>query len=226
MFQSYRLTDDEYGSLLNKVQWMYGDINSVYLSKSLDVVYSMLEQYPRVFALRVDLRYADDISSSNPDSPTCFQRVDSSVITRFIESLKSQLREVHRRSGWTGSPSLPGYVWVREQCGGDKPHYHLVLFFNKDRFAFLGDYTNPDADNMAVRIQRAWCSALGLDFPYYSTLAHFPNNNRYIIDRDSALLRLSEYMLFLERLAYLSKKETKDIGDGYRNFGCSQGFNL
>ena len=52
MFQSYRLTGDEYSSLLNKVQGMYGGINSVYLSKSLDVVYSMLEQYPRVFALR------------------------------------------------------------------------------------------------------------------------------------------------------------------------------
>ncbi|MFQ2274758.1 YagK/YfjJ domain-containing protein [Aeromonas hydrophila] len=33
---------------------------------------------------------------------------------------------------------------------------------------------------------------------------------------------ISTYKGFLLRLAYLSKVRTKHVGDGQRNFGCSQ----
>lgn len=196
-------------------------ISTEYLQRSLDVVYSALEQWPRVYAQRVDLRFADDRWGGDPDLPTCFQRAEPQAISRFIDSFKSQLREEHRRKGWLGIPSSPCYVWVREQDCGYHPHYHLVLFFNKDDYAFLGDYTNHDANNMATRIQKAWCSALSLPFPYYASLVHFPANSSYAFTRKTATTHSESYRAFLLRIAYLCKVRTKPVGDRWRNFGCS-----
>lgn len=208
--------------LLQQVQSMYGEINQAYLARSLEVVYSALNEWPRVFALRLDLRFADAHSSGDGDVPDCFQRQGSQVITRFIESLKSQLREAHGRKGHRHAFAAPKYIWVREQDTGAYPHYHLVLFFNKDHYAFLGNYTDHDANNMATRLQKAWCSALTLPYPDYAALVHFPPNNAYHVDLTDVMSRSSNYIEFLYRMAYLCKERTKLMGDGCRNFGCSQ----
>lgn len=154
--------------------------------------------------------------------PTCFQRDDEKAITRSIESLKSQLREEHKRSGRAGNPAPLGYIWARERVTGERPHYHLVLLFDKDVYGYLGDYTKPDADNMATRIQKAWCSAIDLDYPYYASRVEFPENHSGRFTRNDASTLSSDYYDFLLRVAYLAKEYSKDSHDGYRNFGTSQ----
>ncbi len=216
------LTQHEFEQLIEQCPASYGPIDRCYLSRSLEVVCDMLDHHPRVCAMRIDLRFANESLESDIDSLVCMQRSDPAVITRFFESLKSQLREEHYRKGYRGDPALPAYIWCRERDTGPYPHYHLVLLFNKDRYAYLGNYTDPDAVNMATRIQRAWCSALQLPYPDNAPLVHFPPNHTYRFDRVSAALRDTDYTSFLIRLAYLSKLATKDIGDGRRNFGCSQ----
>ncbi|MDM5065603.1 inovirus Gp2 family protein [Aeromonas salmonicida] len=218
----YEMNATEVAELLRQVKVMYGDIHVPYLIRSLAVVDSTLKKWSRVFAIRVDVRFAKVNSGCDIFHPTRFQRTDSQVITRFIESLKSQLREVSKRKRRRYISSEVRYIWVREQDTGDHPHYHLVLFFNKDRYTTLGNYTKPDGINMATRLQKAWCSALGLPFPEYAGLVHFPKNCEYIFDRKEVLLRSSGYMKFLNRIAYFSKVRTKLVGDGQRNFGCSQ----
>lgn len=220
--QGFQLNTVEAYCLRKNAEERYGLISPRYLMRSLDVVYSSLAKFSRVCAIRVDLRFAQEKWGGDPDLPTCFQRTDPQAMTRFIESLKSQLRGEHQRKGRRGEPALFEYVWVREQDRGDYPHYHLVLLFNKDEYAFLGDYRDPDANNMATRIQKAWCSALGLHYPDYTNLVHFPQNAVYAMDRRSATVHSESYLNFLMRIAYLAKKRTKDIADGYRHFGCSQ----
>ena len=212
----------EVAKLLQDVQSMYGEINQTYLVRSLEVIYSALNEWPRVFALRLDLRFADVHPCGDRDVPDCFQRQDPQVITRFIESIKSQLREEHQRKGHRHAFAAPKYIWVREQVTEIHPHYHLVLFFNKDHYAFLGNYTDHDANNMATRLQKAWCSALKLPYPDYAALVNFPSNNAYHVDLTDVMSRSSNYISFLYRMAYLCKERTKPIGDGFRNFGCSQ----
>lgn len=197
-------------------------MNRTYLSRSLAVVYDVLLSHQRTCAIRIDLRFAAETLASDVDSLVCLQRSDPAVITRFFQSLKSQLYEEHYRQQRYGGPWLFRYIWCREKDTGLYPHYHLVLFFNKDHYAYLGDYNNPDANNMATRIQKAWCSALGLPYPHYAHLVHFPENRVYWISRSAANNREQIYADFLFRLAYLSKVDTKDINDGQRNFGCSQ----
>ena len=223
MRSPYELSEKEFESLLLAAEKKYDSRLSRYmLRRSLAVISNYLENYNRVFALRADLRFAQSHVPDEPDLPTCFQKDDEKAITRAIESLKSQLREEHKRSGRAGEPVPLGYIWARERVTGEHPHYHLVLLFDKEVYAYLGNYTESDADNMATRIQKAWCSAIGLDYPEYAYLPHFPKNHSAWFTRDDALTLSADYYDFLLRVAYLSKEYSKDFHDGYRNFGTSQ----
>ncbi|NEX75959.1 inovirus Gp2 family protein [Aeromonas rivipollensis] len=205
-----------------EAQRLYGEISPYYLERCLEVVQGAIAKFGRVFALRVDLRFAQDTRGGEYDMPICFQRNDPKAITRFIEALKSQIKADHKRKGRSGEPAYPLYIWVREQVGSGHWHYHLVLFFKKDVYGFRGDYSNSDADNMATRVQRAWCSALGLVYPDYAPLVQFPQNGSYLLDQRSLHLKPEYLHHFLLRLAYFCKTHSKDIGDGQRNMGCSQ----
>ncbi|RRZ71455.1 inovirus Gp2 family protein [Klebsiella oxytoca] len=217
------LSKKEFESLLLAAEKKYDSPISRYmLRRSLTVISNYLENYDRVFALRADLRFAQSHVPGEPDMPICFQKDDEKAITRAIESLKSQLREEHKRSGRAGKPSPLGYIWARERATGERPHYHLVLLFDKDVYGYLGNYTKPDADNMATRIQKAWCSAIDLDYPYYASRVEFPENHSAWFTRQDALKLSPDYYDFLLRVAYMAKEYSKDFHDGYRNLGTSQ----
>lgn len=220
---TYMLGHGERAKLMSQAEAWYGPLNQDYLTKSLGVTYRALGKYSRVWAVRVDLRFAQDFDPEDLDIPLCFQRNDHKAITRFMESLKSQLKEDLLRKGRMAPLPLFEYIWVRERDAGLNFHYHLMLFFNKDLYAFLGSYSEPESMNMATRIQKAWCSALGLSFPESSSLVHFPENGTYHINKKSATAHDGKYLEFLMRLAYLAKDTTKDSSDGFRNIGCSQG---
>lgn len=223
MLNQIPLTQSELEQLIKKCNDKYGPMNRDYLERSLNVVYGMLSTYPRVYALRIDLRFAIESPPDDVDTLICLQRSDPSAITRFMESLKSQLKADHVRQKRRGEPALPAFIWCREQDTSPSPHYHVVLLFNKGVYGYLGNYLDYDADNMGIRIQKAWCSALALPFPDYSSLVNFPENLEYTLFRQAAILRDDNYLSFLFRMAYLSKQKTKVINDGRRSFGCSQG---
>ncbi|WP_270562086.1 inovirus Gp2 family protein [Citrobacter portucalensis] len=223
MKSQYSLTNEEITILVMKASKIYDSpIDLNILHSLLDMVYGTLEQYIRILAIRTDPRFAQSHVPGETDLPICFQRDDAQAITRFSESLKSQLRADHNRSRRPGKPSLPSYGWCRERDTSEHSHYHLMLLFNRDVYGYLGNYRKLDADNMATRIQKAWCSAIGLAHEEHATLTHFPLNPEYKFCRTDALNRSPVYWDFLIRLAYLAKTRTKDIHSGYRNFGTSQ----
>ncbi|MCX0441476.1 inovirus Gp2 family protein [Aeromonas veronii] len=218
----YQLSPEELNNLLAAAEQRYGSISPYYLNKLSQVIANCLDIYPRVFAVRVDLRLPQANWPEEPDIPLCFPRPDSAVISRFFGALKSQLVADHYRKGRRGPTAFPAYIWVREQDSSASQHYHLVLLFNKDVYAYLGDYHNAESDNMAIRIQCAWCSALGLTYPDYASLVHFPKNPAYVFDRRAATVHSPVFRKFLLRAAYLAKTRTKVPGQ--RNFGSSQLF--
>lgn len=221
MLNNIKLTQSEFGRLRELSEANYGPINSDYLTRSVEVVCDMLTVYPRVYALRIDLRFANECPPDDPDTLTCIQRSDPSAITRFMESLKSQLRADHIRRALRGDPALPAFIWCRERDTSSHSHYHVVLLFNKDDYAFLGNYRDYDAKNMGIRIQKAWCSAIRLPYPDHATLVEFPEKGGRWLYRQDAITKDNAYLGFLYRIAYLSKQATK-ISDGNRNFGTSQ----
>ncbi|WP_431223351.1 inovirus Gp2 family protein [Serratia sp. L9] len=223
MESQYSLTNEEIDDLVEIASKKYkSPIDRDILFPLLNMVYGTLEQHNRILAIRTDPRFAQSHVPGEPDLPICFQRDDPQAITRFFDSLKSQLRADHKRSRRAGNPALPSYGWCRERDTSVHLHYHLMLLFNEDVYRFLGNYNDRDADNMATRIQKAWCSAIALDYPDYATLAEFPDNPVYRFSKFDALDRNPVYWSFLIRLAYLAKTRTKDAHSGYRNFGISQ----
>lgn len=223
MESQYSLTNEEIEELVSTAAQKYkSPIDLNILNRLLNMVYDTLEQHNRILAIRTDTRFALSHVPGEPDLPICFQREDAQAITRFFESLKSQLRVDHNRSKRPGDPTFPSYGWCRERDTSEHPHYHLMLLFNADVYGYLGNYQELNAKNMATRIQKAWCSALGLAHEDYSTLTEFPPNAVYRFSRIDALGRSTLYWDFLIRLAYLAKTRTKDVHSGYRNFGTSQ----
>lgn len=223
MESQYTLTNEEIDDLVEIASKKYrSPIDRDILIPLLNMVYGALVQNNRILGIRSDLRFAQSHVLGEPDLPLCFQRDDTQAITRFFESLKSQLRVDHNRSKRPGDPTFPSYGWCRERDTSEHPHYHLMLLLNADVYGYLGNYQELNAKNMATRIQKAWCSAIGLAHEEYATLAEFPPNAVYRFSRFDALDRNSVYWDFLIRLAYLAKTRTKDVHCGYRNFGTSQ----
>ena len=223
MESQYSLTNEETDDLVEIASRKYrSPIDLNILNQLLNMVYGTLEQNNRILGIRTDLRFAQSHVPGEPDLPLCFQRDDAQAITRTFESLKSQLRADHNRSMRAGEPTFPSYGWCRERDTSVHPHYHLMLLFNADVYGYLGNYQELNAKNMATRIQKAWCSAIGLAHEDYFTLAEFPPNAVYRFSRLDALDRNPVYWNFLIRLAYLAKTRTKDVHSGYRNFGTSQ----
>lgn len=218
----YYLIFNELENLRVEAEAKYGEISLEQLEASMEVITNFLDKHPRVFAVRVDLRFPHIPVMDDPDMPTSFppEVEEDDVITRFIASLKSQIQALRHRKGKTGKRFLLGYIWVKEQVTSQYPHYHVVLLFNRDDYGYLGDYSNFDADNMATRIRKAWCRALRLAYPDYASLVHFPPDAEYRFDRRDAVLHNDNFYKFLERIGYLFKLRSKVRGE--RNFGHSE----
>ncbi len=71
-------------------------------------------------------------------------------------------------------------------------------------------------------VNRAWASALGLTADEIVGLVHIPERPMYTLNRNHPSARFQKDLNEVAvRLAYLAKNETKILGDGRRNFGCS-----
>lgn len=196
-----------------------------YLLKIDQVITRALEEHPRTFAIRVDLRYPGFFDES---------AIKHDDITRFIKSLKSQLEADARRKESEGKrvhPCTLRYVWAKEQCSSEHPHFHVILLLNRDRYNGLGDFTSPShqdglrgqafnepALNLSGRIIRAWASALDLDDRDAQALVHFCQDGCYRVNHNDP----EGLDALFERVSYLAKVETKRYGTGHRCFGSSQ----
>lgn len=190
-----------------------------YIGRIEEVVNLALQDHSRTSAIRIDLRFPD----INTDHPSYFVNSDTSAITRFIRSLEAQLKADLARKSARQQRVLKNtlrYCWVREYGPkSQKPHYHVLLFLNKDIYAFLGDYKAGEG-NLASKIQRAWCSALGIDVDWFSSLVQFHNPAVYYLDVNSCEFQ-NNLRRFLLDAEYLAKEYSKVISPRARSFGCS-----
>ncbi|MEX2990172.1 inovirus Gp2 family protein [Serratia fonticola] len=199
---------------MNSITW-YGPLNDHYSRQILKTIKCAAECYPRLLALRVDLRLPGQGIPA---------RTDSACISRFFDALNAKLKADAARKKKEGKrvhPCTVRYMWAREfNQDGKKKHYHVALLLNKDAYAFLGDF-NKEEGTLAAMITQAWTSALGVAYPEFQSLPHFPKNPCYFLDkknpRDGKKLTA-----LIERVAYLAKETSKISKDGERNFGTSR----
>jgi hypothetical protein len=209
------LTSTRHRTLTNEKRFLslpvinhHGGLVIKYLFSIKETLDLSLNEYRRVYVQRVDLRY-----------PKFYLNYNGCTITRFIESLKSKIKNDLRRKGKIGECNMR-YVWVKEQNTSVLPHYHLALFFNRDIYYCPGNYQH-DYGNLSSMIKEAWASALGLDCFEVNTSIHFPENSIYYVSKSSANF-LDEYKACFYRLSYLAKVDTKVYASGLKNFSTSR----
>ena len=194
------------------VQTERGPLVVSYLQISRGTLIKSLEQYNRVFAFRVDLRFPVGFS---------FPIIDNNdVLERFFASLKAKIR--HNRDlaltkNRYAHDTLVRYFWCREIGQHGIPHYHVAIMLNYDAFCTLGKF-EMDRDNLFNRLHEAWASALGLSINQVVGLVEFPRNPFYTLRRDDT----KSVAEFFYRASYLCKAETKFYGNGVHGFGSSR----
>lgn len=173
-----------------------------------------LEEYSRVFAFRVDLRFPAGLDH-------CAAEYSNQVLERFFRSFKERIlhnRNMAKKANKYAHDSTVRYFWVREEGKGGKPHYHVAFFLNHDAFNSLGKFEGG-RDNMFNRLQGAWASALRVPVEAVRGLVEIPANPSYYLRRND-LLGGGE---FFYRASYLCKVATKVYGSGQHGYGSSRG---
>lgn len=216
------LTQCELSSLIMNASMEYNAVSIDYVRSIEKVIGEAVGQFHRVFAVRVDLRFVS-INHEMLDMPSYFQKSDSLVMKRFIESLSSQLDAMETRKIKQGVRAYPNrlrYVWVREQDDALTQHYHCFLFFNKDAYCCLGNFESNDS--LFSKINKAWGSAIGVPYADRGGLVHFPSNACYWITDGDVENRTFAYFELMRRAIYFAKFRTKSWGQGHRCIGCSR----
>ena len=194
------------------VQTGRGALLSEYLDRLALVLESSVNQYGRVFAFRLDLRFPELQLSQLFNSNV--------VVERFFASFKAKIKH-NRSKAKELSPyahdSVVRYVWCREYGRHGVPHYHLVILLNNDAFCTLGKF-EMDRDNLFNRLHEAWASALGLSVTNVIGLVELPRNPFYLLRRDDP----ESIAQFFYRASYLCKADTKQYGDRIHCFGSSR----
>lgn len=185
-----------------------------YLEGIESVLEKALEQYARLFIVRVDLNLPRD-----------FRGDDSAVMTRFFRSLKSQIAAYRRRSArLNGKPyreTTIRYIWAKECDTSTSSHYHVALIFDRNVFRSLGDFGEYQ-QSLANRIRNAWKRSVDAIYSGKEKPAiHFSKQGQYHLLRNSEEFEAVFQSVFY-RLSYLAKRRTKHFGKRMNNFDHSR----
>ncbi|HCG6498400.1 TPA: inovirus Gp2 family protein [Vibrio parahaemolyticus] len=187
----------------------------------LRAIYGVLEkatrEHPRTTAIRFDLHLPGVMGWS--DMPCEY---GTEVITKFMESLKAQIKADlarKKREGQRTHLCTVRYIWAKEISKANQPHYHVAILLNKDCYFGLGDYRTI-RKNVAGIIYRAWASTLKLDSNDVMSLVHFPDTPYHHLNSNGTEYDQQCNEVF-KRLSYLAKHETKSYGFRAKNFGYS-----
>ncbi|WP_298184683.1 inovirus Gp2 family protein [uncultured Pseudomonas sp.] len=195
------------------IQGDKGPFFQQYLRRLRDTVEQAVQQYSRVLAFRVDLRFPAGI-----DLPECYYL--NQVVERFLESFKAKIRHNRRMArvdNKNAHDSNVRFVWAREVGLYGRPHYHMAILLNFDAFNALGKF-ETGRGNMFNRLEQAWASALGLSVEAVRGLVEIPANPAYCVRRNDPQSQAE----FFYRASYLCKVATKVYGNGLHGFGASR----
>ncbi|WP_045419663.1 inovirus Gp2 family protein, partial [Vibrio campbellii] len=194
------------------------------LESRVNKIYEVLTQatscFPRTFAFRVDLRF-----------PHGYKFGDTfPYMKKFFGSLESQIAEElkrRKRRFRSVSEERLRYVWCKEIDKSENPHYHLVIFLNKDNFQSLGDFKRVIRDERKCKhlyqmLLCAWSRVLGIELEEAHKAVHIPENAMYKVQTfEGEVVAGNEvFTKLFNRSVYLAKARTQSIGVS-RSFGRS-----
>ncbi|MGR5118491.1 inovirus Gp2 family protein [Vibrio astriarenae] len=217
-------TDDHYQGM--RIYNDKGPVITQYLEQMNATMQRSLLDHPRTLVVRFDLYFPDngvDNDQMSRDMGLLSPEEQPEVISRFVKSLKSQIRsDLARRmnAGKRVHPCRLRYVWAREYSSTERLHYHVAIMVNYDTYRMAGRFKDP-RNGLALMATQAWHRVLNLEYFGNSRLVRFPDNPSYVLYANDPDLNLV-YANCFYRLSYFAKSETKMYGQHLRSFGCSQ----
>lgn len=193
-----------------------GPLVEPYLARTHLTIQRALDEHPRTFAVRCDLRFPKWML---PDDAEYSNDVISSFFIRLKEIIKNDRRRAAKNNGYAHATSIR-YVWAREvgpKIRDGRPHFHILLLLNRDAYNALGSF-NSSQENLFKRIETAWCRALKIPQLAADGLVEVPNRATYYVD----LGELAGPSDLFFRASYLCKAATKEYGEGRHCFDCSR----
>lgn len=193
------------------------------LEDRVNKIYEVLTQatncFPRTFAFRVDLRFPHGYKFGETFP----------YMKKFFGSLESQItEELKRRKRRFSSVSEERlrYVWCKEIDKSDNPHYHLVIFLNKDNFQSVGNFKRFRDEHKCKHLYQmllyAWARVLGIELEEARRAVQIPDNATYKVKtfEGEEMAGNEEFTNLFNRSIYLAKARTRAIGVS-RSFGRS-----
>lgn len=190
------------------------------VNKIYEVLNQATSRFPRTFAFRVDLRFPHGYKSGETFP----------YMKKFFGSLESQIaEELKRRKRRFSSVSEERlrYIWCKEIDKSENPHYHLVIFLNKDNFQSLGDFKRVIKDECKCKhlyqmLLCVWSRVLGIELEEAHKAVHIPENASYKVRsfEGEVVAGNDDFTKLFNRSIYLAKARTQAIGVS-RIFGRS-----
>lgn len=169
------------------------DFRKEILQKLIDRQNFAFSKTSQVLLVRLDVRLPEDLVTGG--SNACFQC--------FWEKYMRKMKKY-----------VLSFVWVREQNTSRNCHWHVAIFFDRNKLKFFG---YPFSAN------QLWAEAIGKFYCFNAPAAGLIESapqirNGLVIHRDNDLLREEA----LRIVAYIAKKETKGKAAYHaREFGAS-----
>ena len=189
-YQGYQLSQQEH------------TFQTKYLDRGIQMIDSMSSRHSKVFQVRMDFRYPQEMESdgSNQD---------------FQKTLQGLSRELARQG------CDPQYIARREQVSSHNPHLHLVLMVDGKRRC---------ADTLNRIAEKHWANTLGMPveevhrrklvYPCNHDPQGNPRPNSYLLERRNPGDTKEE---MVQQLSYLAKVDERDVTPSRtRKFFCSQ----
>ena len=190
-YQGYQLSQQEH------------TFQTKYLDRGIQMIDSMSSRHSKVFQVRMDFRYPQEMESdgSNQD---------------FQKTLQGLSRELTRQG------CDPQYIARREQVSSHNPHLHLVLMVDGNK--------RRCADTLNRTAEKHWANTLGMPeeevhrrklvYPCNHDPQGNPRPNSYLLERRDPGDTKEE---MVQQLSYLAKVDERDVTPSRtRKFFCSQ----
>ena len=190
-YQGYQLSQQEH------------TFQTKYLDRGIQMIDSMSSRHSKVFQVRMDFRYPQEMESdgSNQD---------------FQKTLQGLSRELARQG------CDPQYIARREQVSSHNPHLHLVLMVDGNK--------RRCADTLNRTAEKHWANTLGMPeeevhrrklvYPCNHDPQGNPRPNSYLLERRDPGDTKEE---MVQQLSYLAKVDERDVTPSRtRKLFCSQ----
>ncbi|NGZ68762.1 inovirus Gp2 family protein [Vibrio aestuarianus subsp. cardii] len=185
-----------------------------YLADIDQVLTEALNQYPRLFAVHLNLNL-----------PSHFRGDYLTVFTHFFHTLESETNELCKDK-YTGrtyryQQTVIRYIWAKTSESTSQHHHHLILLFDRDLFQNLGTGREGWGRFLYKKVRKTWDRVVEA---YYSQpcsgLAYSPTNEGFELLSDAEVfpLQLNE---FFYRISRLAKPIANQNDHRNKSFGCS-----